>query len=249
MYMWSQKVRRLDDTLLPRLLWLAGRGGAGKRDPRRSAAVSIIPLGSRSGGGSAQRLEGLLLRLALAGRKTLCSSAVSGVMLPIVPDLAEKRKKTGMERSDRELLCTPLADFGPGPETAAERRSAGRGVYFLRLSPQTSGQARTRPRRRRQDGEFAFYASRSRLRVWLGGGPGGGGGARSWIEAFFAMPLPTTFGLARRGRWRGAQLDREFAVYASRRRLRASASPGGGGGGGDLVCLFADFSSFILFFN
>ena len=30
---WSQSVRRLDDTLLPRRLWRAGRGGAGKRDP------------------------------------------------------------------------------------------------------------------------------------------------------------------------------------------------------------------------
>ena len=32
-YFWSQKVRRLDDFLLPRRLWRAGRGGAGKEGP------------------------------------------------------------------------------------------------------------------------------------------------------------------------------------------------------------------------
>ena len=38
------------------------------------------------------------------------------------------------------LLSTPLA-AGSGPEAAAEGRSAGRGVCFLRLSPPTSGLA------------------------------------------------------------------------------------------------------------
>ena len=53
-------MRRLDDSL-PRRLWRAGRGVRGKREPELRTAVSIIPIGSRSG------LEGLLLRLALAG--------------------------------------------------------------------------------------------------------------------------------------------------------------------------------------
>ena len=43
------------------------------------------------------------------------------------------------------LLSTPLAaDFGPGPEAAAEGSAAGLGVFLLRLSPPTSGLARRR---------------------------------------------------------------------------------------------------------
>ena len=45
---------------------------------------------------------------------------------------------------------------------------------------------------------------------------------------FLRLALPTS-GLARRRRRRGAQLDRVFALYASRHRHRAW--PGGGGGG------------------
>ena len=51
---------------------------------------------------------------------------------------------------------------------------------------------------------------------------------RVGLYPFAALSLPTS-GLAWRGRRRGAQLDGEFAFYASRRRLRAW--PGGGGGG------------------
>ena len=43
----------------------------------------------------------------------------------------------------------------------------------------------------------------------------------------FSTPLAANFGPGLRGRRRGAQLDEEFAFYASRRRLRAW--PGGGG--------------------
>ena len=49
---------------------------------------------------------------------------------------------------------------------------------------------------------------------------------RVGLYPFAALSLPTS-GLAWRGRRRGAQLDGEFAFYASRRRLRAW--PGGGG--------------------
>ena len=59
-FIWSQNVRRLDDSFLPRRLWRAGRGDAKKR--WTCAAVSIIPLGSCSGW-----LEGLLLWIAQAG--------------------------------------------------------------------------------------------------------------------------------------------------------------------------------------
>ena len=66
-YMWSQNVRRLAYSFLPHRLWPAGRGLRGQSDLRYSAAtVSIIPLGSCSGGG-------------LAGR------TFSGGMLPTVP--------------------------------------------------------------------------------------------------------------------------------------------------------------------
>ena len=49
-------------------------------------------------------------------------------------------------------------------------------------------------------------------------------------EVCFLCFSPPTSGLARRRRRRGAQLDREFAFPASRRR-RLRAWPGGGGGG------------------
>ena len=79
-----------------------------------------------------------------------------------------------------------------------------------------------------------LHASRRRSRVWPGGGDGG---MRGWTGNRFARLSPTS-GLARMGRRRGAQLDGEFAVYASRRRLRAS--PGGGGGGAR--CLGPEFA-------
>ena len=118
-------------------------------------------------------LEGLLLLLALAGpagylKNALCRRrlAVSGVMLPTVRELAERKKKTisGLTPSAfcragwRLALCQALpacgsgtegapaamplagvaANFGPGPEAAAEGYAAGQGVCFLRLAPPTS---------------------------------------------------------------------------------------------------------------
>ena len=59
--LWSQNVRSLDDSLLPRRLWRAGRGVRGRGT---CAAVSIIPLAAAR---VEAWLEGLLLRLALAG--------------------------------------------------------------------------------------------------------------------------------------------------------------------------------------
>ena len=62
MYVWSQNVRRLDDSLLPRRLWRAGRGGAGKEGPARLFLSSPLAAARVEA-----QLEGLLLRLALAG--------------------------------------------------------------------------------------------------------------------------------------------------------------------------------------
>ena len=71
------------------------------------------------------------------------------------------------------LLSTPLAaNFGPCPERAAEGRSAGLGVHFLRLLPPTSGLARRRQRRgARLDRESLCTPSgqaRRRRRSWTG---------------------------------------------------------------------------------
>ena len=77
------------------------------------------------------------------------------------------------------------------------------------------------------DQELAFYPSRRRLRALPGGG---GGGECSWTGNLFAHLPPPSLGLARRRRRRGAQLDRVFASYAFRRRLRAW--PGGAAEGG-----------------
>ena len=134
------------------------------------------------------------------------------------------------------MLSTPLvADYGPGPEGAAEGRS-----HAAQL-----------------EGQFALCASRRRLRAWPGGG---GGGVCSWTGSLLSTPpaadfgpcpeeaaeglqvlrrfsagrgvcslrlSPPTSGQARRRRPRDVQLrlDGEFAFYASRRRLRAL--PGG----------------------
>ena len=73
--------------------WLAG----GMLGRGTSAAVSITPLGSRSGGGSAGRSataagpgrSSWAVQLAIS--RTLCSAAVLGVVLPTVPDLAGKK--------------------------------------------------------------------------------------------------------------------------------------------------------------
>ena len=143
------------------------------------------------------------------------------------------------------MLSTPLAsDLGPGPERTAEERSAGRGVCSLRLSPPISSLVRRRwPRSAQLDGGFAFYASRRRFWTW----PAGGGGrlhslTEIWLSTalaaesapgpeaaarwgvYFLCLSPQVTGLARNGRrrWlRWAQLDREFAFYASRRGLRS----------------------------
>ena len=120
-----------------------------------------------------------------------------------------------------------------------ERRSAGRGVCFVRPSPSYSGLARRRRRRRRAHpvGEFALYASRRRLRAWPGGGSGG---ARSWTGSLLCTLLGADFGPGPEGAAEGCAAGQEFGLYATRRRLRAWH--GGGGGGersqlGSLLCL------------
>ena len=69
----------------------------------------------------------------------------------------------------------------------------------------------------------ALYASRRQLRAWAAEGRSAG------LGVCFLSLSPPTSGQARRGRRRGAQLDREFALHASRRRIRAWLGGGGGG--------------------
>ena len=152
----------------------------------------------------------------------------------------------------------------PGPEGAAEGRSAGLGIHGLLsmlppptsglarrpgddggvrgwtgnclvlLSPTTSGQAR-RGRRRGGQPELDGESAFYASRRRLRAWPGGGGGVRSWTGNSFARRLSLpTSGLARRGRQRGALLDGDVSFYGSRRRLRAW--PGGGGRRGALPC-------------
>ena len=142
----------------------------------------------------------------LAISRMLCSVAVSGVMLPTVPDLAGKNKP-GMERN--------------GPAPSAFRRAGWRLALRKRHRKRTCCCCGTRPlpyycwtyvrvslyrfalyASRRQlralpgggggvmrnwmDSEFAFYASRRRLRAWPEGGLGG---VRSWTEIFLSNIL------------------------------------------------------------
>ena len=59
--MWPQNVCRLDDSLLPRRLWLAGQRRAGKEGPELPFLTSLLAAARVEAW-----LEGLLLRLALA---------------------------------------------------------------------------------------------------------------------------------------------------------------------------------------
>ena len=70
-YIWSQNVRRVDDSFLPRRLWQAGRGGAGKEGPAQGPKEVALhpPLFAMPAGpaGAAQKEHLLLLRNASAG--------------------------------------------------------------------------------------------------------------------------------------------------------------------------------------
>ena len=192
---------------------LAGWPRGGVRGRGTSAAVSIIPLGSRSGGGPAGRTT------AAAGSVWTCwlsqersAPSRSRVVCCRLCLASQEKKKTGMERS----VPTPSAFRRAGWRLALREwhwRSTccyvSRRQCFLRLSPPTSGLARRGRRRGAQmDGESAVYASRHRLRAW----PGGGGRTGSLLST----PPAADFGPGPKGRRRAAQLDGEFAVYASR---------------------------------
>ena len=116
--------------------------------------------------------------------------------MPTVPDFAGKKKKAGMERSGP----TPAAFRRAGWPALRERHRrstccyASRSQRSLRLSPPTSGLARSGLRRGAQlDREFAFYASLRRLRARPGGGCGG---VCSWTGNRFVRLSPPTSGKA-----------------------------------------------------
>ena len=77
---------------------------------------------------------------------------------PLAADLDLARRWRQDEQLDADISTPLTANFGPDPEAAAEGRSAGRGVCFLRLSPQTSGLAlRGSGGARCLGAEFAFF--------------------------------------------------------------------------------------------
>ena len=165
--------------------------------------------------------------------------------------MARRRRWKGAQLDG--LLSTPIAaNFGSGPEEAAEGCAAGQGIRFARLPPSTLGLDRRRRRRGMQlDRELLCMPRAANF------GPGQEAAAEERSAGlgvcFVGLALPTS-GLARRRRQRGLQLDRELlcmppsvhfgpgpegaaeggaagrgvALYASRRRLWAW--PGGGGG-------------------
>ena len=168
----------------------------------------------------------------------LCSVAVSGVMLPTVPDLQGKKENSKRKQAWKEVAlhpplsagqagglpygsgtggapATPLAaDFGPGQECAEEGRSARLGGCFLRLPPPTSGLARRRQRR-------GALLDRKLLSTPLADfGPGPEAVAGRGV-CFLHLP-PSTLGLAQRGRLRGpGRAAGDISFYSSRRRLWA----------------------------
>ena len=119
MPVWSQNVCRLNGSLLPHLLWLAGRGDAGRGGPPWQL---LSPSRWRPGWKD-------MILLALAGpagnSRILCSVAVSGVTWPSMSDLS--RKKPGMERIDPILTSFVWggwlggSDIGGAPTPTPER--------------------------------------------------------------------------------------------------------------------------------
>ena len=97
-------------------------------------------------------------------------------------------------------MLSPLlaANFGPGPEAAAEGRAAGQGVCFFCFSQPTSGLARRgRQRGTQVDGKFAFH------RLW---------------------ESPTT---SARRQWRLGIWTKSLHPCASRHRVRADGGLAG----------------------
>ena len=253
---------RLDDFLLPRRLWRAGRGVAGKRDtcccvyhppwqllgwrlgwkdcccgwlwmehrrstccyasrrqcsPRLSPPTSGLARRRRQRGAQLDWEFGLYAsrRPPAAGRLRAGTEAATkgceagrGVCLVRLSSPTTGLARRGRRRGAHTLLswkgsllsAPPAADFGPGPEAAAEGCAAGRGVCFLRLQPPTSGLAQRRRRRGFKfsddsplDGEFALYASRRQLRARPGGG-GRGTCSSGWTGSLLSTPLAADFG-------------------------------------------------------
>ena len=117
-YIWSQKVLRLNDSLLPRRHWRAGRGGAGKEGPVRLFLSSPLAAARVEAW-----LEGLLLLLALAGPAGDLKNALLrrrlGCLLPTVPDPHRKRKKK--KQTWKEVARHPPLSAGPAcPAGAAQ---------------------------------------------------------------------------------------------------------------------------------
>ena len=130
------------------------------------------------------------------------------------------------------LLSTPhAADFGPEPEAAAERVAAGRDISIYTSDFGPGPDAATKG----VEAPLSWTESLlfPRLAADLGSDPEaaaeGGGAGRGVCSLRLSPP---TSGLARRRRRRGAQLGGKFALYASRRRLRAWPGEDGGLGGG-----------------
>ena len=109
-YIWSQKVLRLNDSLLPRRHWRAGRGGAGKEGPVRLFLSSPLAAARVEAW-----LEGLLLLLALAGPAGDLKNALLrrrlGCLLPTVPDPHRKKKKK--KQTWKEVARHPPLSAGP----------------------------------------------------------------------------------------------------------------------------------------
>ena len=164
----------------------------------------------------------------LAVSRTLCLVAVSGVMLPTVPDLAGK-KKTGMERS----VSTPPAFSWAGWRPALrERRRRSTCCYAsprqrtLHLSPPTSGLARSG---RRRGAQLDWESLCTPLAADFGPGGGCGRGALSWTGRLLSTLPATDFGPGPKAAAEGCAAGQGFAWYASRHRLRAWLGGGGGG--------------------
>ena len=181
-YFWSQNVR---DSRSPSYLAVSQAGGLvggvwGKRDLRCCFYHPPWQLGWTQRLGWKDCCCGWRWLDLLAISRMLCSVAVSGVMLPLMPDLGGRG---GGNRHGKKWPYTLRFRSVPGRLAAGSARVAQEEHLLLLRNATAARLLLDCPYIRVGWYRFTLHAFRRQLRAWPGGG---GGGARSWKEMFLS---------------------------------------------------------------